>query len=265
MKHGRLAVLMYHAIPAGEGRADDGADAHYSVSRETFRKHLAAMRELGLRPSAVRDVLASGAGHGCVGVTFDDGHESNAHAAMDLAAASGNADFFVNPGRVGQRHYLDWAALRDLAKAGMSIQSHGQDHRYMDELDEREIESELATSKAHIEDQLGAPVTLFAPPGGRLRPVVPVIAQRLGYRALCSSSVGLWATGGDRWRIPRLAVLASTGDAQMRRWLEQDAWELTRLRVRHGALTGAKLLLGNRGYERLRASLLGGGTPNAAP
>jgi peptidoglycan/xylan/chitin deacetylase (PgdA/CDA1 family) len=254
-----VTVLMYHAVL--DARADaTGSDPHYAVADGAFRAQLAEMAARGLQAASVRDILRDGLGHARIALTFDDGHGSNLAAAEAIALAGGSADFFVNPEHVGRRGFLDWAALRDMAAAGHSIQSHGQTHRYMDELPDDEIESELRRSRAEIEDHLGSAVTLFAPPGGRLRPSVARIAERLGYQAICSSRSALWRPGASAWNVPRLAVLASTSAAQFSRWLSQDAWELARLRLRHGVLQGSKRLLGNAGYERVRRRLLGART-----
>ena len=257
-----LTVLMYHALAGDHGECE-GADPHYAVGRATFDAQLAAIAHEGLRPCSVASLLVGTGLKGAIGITFDDGHESNARAAAAIASHAGSADLFVNPTNVGKRDHLDWAGLADLAKAGFSIQSHGHMHRYFDELSENEIEQELAASKAAIEDRIGQPVVLFAPPGGRLAPCVPAVARRLGYLGLCSSQVGVWRTSATSWNIPRFAVLATTGPRQFRHWILQDRWELAKLRLRHGALRGAKHLLGNQGYERLRARLLGtaGGGP----
>ncbi|HSN19618.1 MAG TPA: polysaccharide deacetylase family protein [Usitatibacter sp.] len=247
-------VLMYHAI-AEAGRECAEADPRYTVGRADFRRQLAAIEAAGLRAASLATLLERRT-PGAVAITFDDGHESNAIAAADLLARCGSADLFVNPSRVGTKHFLDWAALRDLAAAGLSIQSHGETHRYLDDLGDAEIERELAVSKARIEERVGRPVTLFAPPGGRLPARALPVALRVGYRALCSSVAGLWRGGAATHPIPRLAVLAATGDTRFCRWILQEPWEIARLAVRHRVLAGAKTLLGNGGYERVRARLL---------
>ncbi len=247
---------MYHALFDAHGDCT-GADAHYAVTREAFRRQLAEVKRGGAVPSSVASLLAATNGKHCVAYTFDDGHVSNADAAMDIAAEGGTADFFINSSVVGRVPVLDWPTLREMADAGASIQSHGHTHRYFDALSEGEIRDELATSKAMIEAHLGTPVTIFAPPGGRLQPAVARIARELGYEAICSSGVGLWKLDGSRWNIPRFAVLRATSDAQFRHWIEQDRVELIKLTVRHRALDSAKRILGNRGYEKLRARLLG--------
>jgi peptidoglycan/xylan/chitin deacetylase (PgdA/CDA1 family) len=251
----KLAVLMYHAI--GENKlAGDLADPHYTVTRAAFRHHLERVRAIGHTASSVARILATGQSQAKVAFTFDDGHASNAAASMDILDHGGCADLFVNPAMVGQANFLDWQALSDLAKAGISIQSHGQTHRYFDELSDADVDQELSTSKSTIEDRVGHPVTLFAPPGGRLNPRVAGIAQRLGYQGICSSRAGLWRIQDGDWHIPRLAVLASTSAGQFDRWIAQDSREFARMAVRDRTLTLAKRLLGNAGYERLRARLL---------
>jgi peptidoglycan/xylan/chitin deacetylase (PgdA/CDA1 family) len=263
----KLTVLMYHALIDDKGRAE-GADAHYAVTREVFRQHIAAVKIKGATPRSVASILAEDHGVGnAIAFTFDDGHASNADAAMDLASEGGSADFFINSSTVGSANILDWPTLREMVKAGASIQSHGHTHRYFDELSEGEIREELTTSKAEIEAHVGAAVTIFAPPGGRLQPAVARIAREVGFTAICSSSVGLWKLDGSRWNIPRFAVLQGTGEAQFRRWLSQDRVELFKLTTRQGVLDGAKKILGNKGYEKLRARLLGGNPParSAAP
>ena len=255
---------MYHAITDDTSASLD-VDFHYAVTRAKFREHLELVREMGFRASSVASILASQQNNSRnetvrqIAFTFDDGHESNAAAADDLLAISGSADLFINSSMVGKKSYLDWHALSDLAKAGISIQSHSDTHRYLDELSEDEIKKELATSKSEIEDHVGVAVTLFAPPGGRMKKCVTGIAQELGYHGICSSRVGVWNKGATSWNIPRLAVLSTTSDIQLARWIKQEESEIFRLKLRHGLLTSAKFLLGNQGYERLRVQLLGQG------
>jgi peptidoglycan/xylan/chitin deacetylase (PgdA/CDA1 family) len=251
----KLTVLMYHAVTDSGGECS-GADPHYAVTRSTFRMHLALVRDSGFLVSSVAGILASGPEGGKIAFTFDDGHESNAAAAADILEHGGSADFFVNPAMVGQRNYLDWQALEDLAENGISIQSHGDTHRYFDDLSETEIERELYDSKSRIEEKLARRVTLFAPPGGRMNVAVATIAKRLGYHGICSSRAGIWRAEASTWQIPRFAILASTSDDQFRRWIGQDAWEVARIMSRDRVLQGAKRLLGNRRYEQLRSRLI---------
>lgn len=250
-------VLMYHAVPAS-GQADGASDPHYSVSLREFIGHLELMTALGLSPRSVREVLDARLpqGRGCpVAITFDDGHESNFAAYAEIARRGGSADLFVNPSTIGMRGFLSWAQLRELARHGASIQSHGHRHVSLDELSSREVELELAESRRCIEDELGAPAVLFAPPNGRMRPDLPRRARLLGYRAVCSSRVGLWRDVQVA-EIPRLAVHAQTTPQRLRAWLTRSPWAMARLHARALALGAGKRVLGAGVYRALREALL---------
>lgn len=251
----RVMVLMYHALLDTDGRCE-GADPHYAVTPEVFAAQLEAIAAHGLRAASVVDLLDSELPGHAVALTFDDGHASNALAAERVLARGGRADFFVNPGLVGDARLLSWAALRDLAAAGLSIQSHGHRHRHLDGLTAAEVRAELADSKHEIEDRLGRPVSLFAPPGGRLAAGLFETARALGYRAVCSSRVDLWRPGAS-FEVPRFAVLRGTDAVRFGRWLRQEPLELLGRRLRWRALDRAKQLLGPGGYERARQRLLG--------
>lgn len=249
-------VLMYHATAA---QADelDSADPHYAVGLAMFRDHLAALHDLGLRAQAVEAVPVGPQASTHVGMTFDDGHATNLAAAEALAERGWSGTFFVNPSAVGSHDFLSWAALRDMATAGMSIQSHAQHHRYLDDLSWDAQREEVTRSKAEIEQHLGRPVTVFAPPGGRTTPDVTALARQAGYTMLCNSRVGVWHTQRDSvWDVPRFAVLASTPLHQLRQWAQQAPGEVAKQVLRYRALRLAKRLLGNAGYDRLRGAVL---------
>ena len=255
-----LAVLMYHAVQPDAGPCPGGAEPNYTVTRGGFAQQLQMLEAAGRRAGSVARHLA---GLGSAGpqtlLTFDDGHASNAFAAELLAGQGGSADFFVNPSTVGQPDFLSWPALREMAAMGMSIQSHGMHHRYLDQLSPQEVERELVDSKAEIEARIGSPVTLFAPPGGRQSQGLAEVARRAGYQRICSSRAAYWQPGQpgpDGIEIPRLAVLSATADAQFGRWIALDPDELAWQQRRYRALRLAKGLLGNRSYDAVRGVLL---------
>ncbi|MFM2067515.1 MAG: hypothetical protein RLZZ584_2424 [Pseudomonadota bacterium] len=256
-----ITVLMYHAIP-DDGPVQPGADPHYSVGLRDFERQLGLMRTLGLRPSSVAELLVTPvSGRAAVAITFDDGHVTNHAAAASLHAAGGSADFFINPSTVGTPGFLSWAQLREMAGWGMSIQSHGMHHHFLNDLGPAEVRAELADSKSEIEARLGRAVTLYAPAGGRVVPGLHSLALGLGYERICSSRVDLWdeaaeLAGDDSDDIPRLAMLAGTQDAQLQRWLRQSRLEMTWQTGRHALLRSAKQALGNRAYVLLRGRLL---------
>lgn len=276
------AVLMYHAV-TGPGSDASEADPHYAVDMATFDRHLRCARESGVVPSSVAAIQAgvarAPAGRPAVALTFDDGHVTHAAAAERLALDGASADFFVNPGLVGRRGLLDWGALREMAEAGQSIQSHGWTHAYLDTLSPAQVRESLHRSKAVIEDRLGRAVTLFAPPGGKRVPGLEALAASLGYAAVCDSRAGLWRPldrapwlAAPAMAVPRLAVRAATPVSTVAAWMRGASAAVWREQVRERALVGARRLLGPGRYETARARLLavrdaartgngGGGSP----
>lgn len=245
-------ALMYHAL-SGPGSPSEGQDAHYSVSPAQFAAQLALVARHGGGVSA-RDWLA-GTAQGAAILTFDDGHLSNYSLAMPaLLEAGAGADFFVNPGRVGSPGFADWVQLREMAERGLSIQSHGWNHRYFTELAPVELREDLTRSRKTIEDRLGHAVRLLAPPGGRMPARLAEVARECGYSHVLSSQPGrLRDTGAPV--LPRMAVTTQLDLATLQAWLAGRG--LARARLRYATLGLAKRTLGDRGYERLRARLLG--------
>ncbi|HET8870894.1 MAG TPA: polysaccharide deacetylase family protein [Aquabacterium sp.] len=254
----RCTVLMYHATHRSPTELG-GADPHYAVGLDVFERHLDYIEKAGKTARAVERVPdAVQHGEHPVGMTFDDGHVTNLQAAQALAARGWSGTFFVNPGTVGTPHYLSWEQLREMVRMGMSIQSHAQFHRYQDELSYDEQWDDLNRSKAEIEQALDQAVTVFAPPGGRTSGHTRELAQKAGYAWVSTSRVGLWNVDRDsRWDVPRFAVLAGTPLLQLQAWINQAPVEIGKQVWRYRILRGAKNLLGNGGYERLRSAVLG--------
>jgi peptidoglycan/xylan/chitin deacetylase (PgdA/CDA1 family) len=246
-------ALMYHALWAVD---DDkaGADPHYAVPLPRFAEQLALCQRIGGAAISARDWLSGRAG---VILTFDDGHLSNHRLAFPaLRAAGAGADFFVNPAQVGTSGFASWAELREMGEAGMSIQSHGLDHRnYLTTLSPSRLREELRRARMEIEEKIGRPVTLLAPPGGRAPRDLEQIAREVGYAHVFGSNPESISRDG-RHSHGRFAVTAG---------LEQPAFESLlrggrarlRAQVRHAVLALAKRALGDNLYERTRARFVG--------
>jgi peptidoglycan/xylan/chitin deacetylase (PgdA/CDA1 family) len=261
MSESSLTVLMYHAVL--DQPRDPWSDPQYTVLRPCFRAQMQWLTDQAIQVCCVASqLLPDGSPHRRVAMTFDDGHVSNAWVAQVLASAGASADFFVNPARVGRPGFLGWSDLREMASWGMSIQSHGMAHRYLDEMTAVEADDDLRRSKAIIEDHVGMAVSLFAPPGGRHGPGLAGAARALGYRRVCLSRPGRWGRLPGQVEVPRMAVLATTDLMQWQRWVLQQDAELWRQRGRYALLAGAKAVLGNQRYERWRQVALRA-TPSA--
>ena len=246
-------ALMYHALWAVP---DDlaGADSHYAVALPRFTEQLALCQRIAGGAVSARDWLRGRAG---VILTFDDGHVSNHRLGFPaLRAAGAGADFFVNPAQVGTTGFATWPELREMAEAGMSIQSHGLDHRsYLTTLSPSRLREDLRRARLEIEENIGQPVTLLSPPGGRAPRNLERIAQEVGYTHVFGSNPATISRDG-RHTHGRFAVTAG---------LEQRAFESllrggrarVRAQLRHAVLALAKRALGDGMYERTRARFTG--------
>jgi peptidoglycan/xylan/chitin deacetylase (PgdA/CDA1 family) len=247
----RTIALMYHAI--GEGAAAN-ADPHYTVARERFARQLGVSERVGGAVVSARDWLAGRPG---VIFTFDDGDETNHRVAWPLLATAGaTADFFVNPAQVGTPGYATWAELREMSDAGMSIQSHGLDHRvFLTELPPLRLREDLRRARLEIEEHVGRPVTLLAPAGGREPANLPDIALEVGYTRVMNSKPGR-IRAEDGPTLGRLAVTAHLDDATLESWLRGGRAMLA-AQARYAVLGLAKRALGDDAYQRVRNRLLG--------
>ncbi|MBD9479911.1 polysaccharide deacetylase family protein [Pseudoxanthomonas sp. PXM02] len=251
---GPVVALMYHALHTGATPA--GQDPHYTLAADDFDLQMQEIAASGGGSSAA--TLLQGTSRARIVVTFDDGHVSNHAVALPLLTRHGiSADFFINPATVGTAGFLDWNQLREMNDAGMSIQSHGYDHVYLTQLDGQRLRQTLKAARDEIEQQVGAAVTLLAPPGGRMPRDLLSIAQECGYTHVLSSEPGVLAAADGASRpLPRMAMTAATGHLTFQRWIRRDHVAIGHERLRYRGLAFAKRMLGDTGYERLRAVAL---------
>lgn len=252
-----LPVLMYHGLHA-DGAGPGHFDPVYSVHPDRFARQLDGLLAKGYRTVRLDAACdhPNAAGKSVV-ISFDDGDVSNALVALPLLRQRGMvAEFFITSDFIGQPGWLDADGIRALAEAGMGIGSHGRSHRFLEDLDAGEMEAELRDSKTRLEAICRRPVDAIALPGGRGARREHEAARALGYRHLLGSVPGTNRhPGSARW-LQRIAV---TRDMSERRFHDLVQWRGLAPRLvlgRHLALGVPKRVLGNAGYERLRARLL---------
>lgn len=172
--------------------SDIGQDAaKYCISHELFLRILDEVME---RPD--------------IDLTFDDGYASDTEIALPALRERGlTARFFPLAGYLGRPGYLDGDGVRTLARAGMSIGSHGMRHRSWRGLDADATQEELSTARALLAEAAGVPVTTAACPLGQYDRRLLSALRRLGYRQVFTSD----STPARRgcWLQPRYSLLRS--------------------------------------------------------
>ena len=241
---------MYHGV--GNDEQTEGSDPHYRVTEETFLRHLSLIKN----SVSIERQFADSKSINTHAITFDDGHISNYEVAFPLLLEKRmTADFYVNSDSIGTKNYISWPQLKEMAQAGMSIQSHGHEHKYISDLSEQEITKQLDYSKKLIEDKLGNSVFVFAPPGGRYDDRVVEISKSLGYKLISSSIPGV-VPKSKSFILPRFAVTHNTSDSKISNWQNRlslnSIFEVSKYQI----LKNAKKVFGNKSYEKVRAILL---------
>jgi peptidoglycan/xylan/chitin deacetylase (PgdA/CDA1 family) len=253
-----LPILMYHGLHADE-QAHGRYDPVYSVRPDDFARQLDWLLANGYRTvrSGDRAMQAPRDDTRPVAITFDDGDVSNVEVALPLLRERGmTAEFFITSDFIGQEGMVNAADMRALAAAGMGIGAHGRSHAFLEDMGIDELDAELRDSRACLAAITGQRIDALALPGGRGGERERRAALAIGYRHLLGSVPGPNRDPQpDDW-MQRLAVTRDTTPAAFAALV---AWQGLRPRIaqaRFLALALPKRVLGNAGYERLRARLL---------
>jgi peptidoglycan/xylan/chitin deacetylase (PgdA/CDA1 family) len=202
LANSRLAILGFHKIgPPPTG----GWETWSYIPEAAFAGYLECLRDTGWEVIGLEGLLSGlrapeSLPRRAALLTFDDGYRSNLTKAVPWLVRFGYpAVMFVPTDFIGRRNSFDrdaepdeaictWEELRELERAGVSIQSHGVSHRTLSALDPSEQEVELVRSKAVLEDGLDKPVEVFCYPygdAGRDAERTARTLQRAGYQAAC--------------------------------------------------------------------------------
>jgi peptidoglycan/xylan/chitin deacetylase (PgdA/CDA1 family) len=190
MPRPEIINLSFHGVGTPSAPPREPGEHDYWISSDAF---LAILDEVQ--------------GRGDVRLSFDDGNSSDVEAALPALVERGmTADFFVVAGRIGTSENIDQDGVRALRAAGMSVGTHGMDHRSWRGLDERDLEVELVRAREAIAEVAGAPVDSAALPLGQYDRAVLAALRRLDYRVVYTSDARRACEGA--WLQPRYSVRA---------------------------------------------------------
>lgn len=249
-------VLMYHGV--GDEPAPH-SEPRYTVSETKFATQLDLLLQARATVLSLEACLSQGDGGGKAGVvlTFDDGEASVVHRALPLMAARSMAGtVYVTTDWIGQPGYASADELRGLRAAGWTVGAHSMSHRYLSGLGDQELDLELTGSRQALVELLGEPVVHMSLPGGRAEPRVMEAARRAGYDSVATSAPGRWTAGTSTLDLPRLTVLADTSSKTFEGLIRGHLPTYLKIMGRAVALDGAKYVLGDRRYDRLRGGVL---------
>ena len=201
MRGNRLVNICFHGIGT-PGRDLEVGEAPYWVSIPRFREVMSYLAE---RPE--------------VAVSFDDGNTSDVELALPvLRAHRMRASFFPIASRLDKPGSVDGGHLRLLTREGMTVGSHGMNHRGWRRLSQADAEIELVQARRAIEDACGSAVSSAACPLGQYDRSSLARLRQLGYTQVFTSDRS--ASRSSHWLQPRYSVTAHDTAASVRALVE---------------------------------------------
>jgi peptidoglycan/xylan/chitin deacetylase (PgdA/CDA1 family) len=239
-------VLCYHAL-------SHTWEADLSTTPERFEGQVQQLLERGYRGVRFTEAVYSPPQGRVVAITFDDAYRSVIELALPIlerlrvpATVFVPTDY-IGAGRVMQWPGIDqwlngpsereltpmsWSEIQSLAAAGWEIGSHSGSHPHLTQLNDAELEDELARSKVACERYLSGTCTSLAYPYGDVDPRVVAAAEKVGYATAAALPQRLDSRGPLEW--PRIGVYRADDDLRfrlkvsptLRRLRSSPAWEL---------------------------------------
>lgn len=209
----RVPILMYHYISV----PPPGADKYrvdLSVTPDNFERQLSYLKANGFKTVSLADVYA----HLSEGkplppkpvvLTFDDGYLDAYTKAFPLLKKYGmRGTFFVSTDLINYKNpeHVTWKMVREMADAGMSIESHARTHRDLRQRDNAFLLWEILGPVEQITHYAGKKPCFFAYPSGRYDANVMKMLREVGMLAAVTTEPGAIQSLGNAMLWPRLRV-----------------------------------------------------------
>ncbi len=217
-----IPLLMYHrVIDKTEGAGEHGI----YVTTKQFEAHLNYLHSKGYQTlyfNELKNIIHSGINKKYVMITFDDGYEDNYYNAMPLLKKYNfKATIFL----VADKTYNEWDCKKesdteykllsdnhicDMINNGIEFGSHTLSHADLTALDHNDFTQEIVKSKKLLEEKVGAEITTFAYPYGKLNPKIKSAVKDAGYKFGLATDSGPLAIHEDYFEIRRIAIFPNT-------------------------------------------------------
>lgn len=222
-------VLCYHIVESPQ-------DPRMEVSRETFQQHMRYLALTGYNVIPLREAYEYATGKrdsipkNSVVVTIDDGWRSTyTEVFPEMQKRNFPFTVFIYPQIIGKTALaLTWKQVREMADAGVDIQSHSLTHPFLtrarhqslsDPEYEAWVEKELVQSKKILEKETGRTVSYLAYPYGDYNTALTRIVARAGYDAALTCEFGRVRAGSNPLRMKRFVIDKGMDFASFRHFL----------------------------------------------
>ncbi|MCC6862445.1 MAG: polysaccharide deacetylase family protein [Bryobacterales bacterium] len=199
-------ILTYHSI--------DDSGSVISTSPRDFRRQMRSLAESGRPVVGLSEVAGTPGG---VAITFDDGFRNLLDVALPVLRqysfpatvfvvsrfAGGTNRWWQPVAGIPELPLMTWGEIREVLAGGIAVGAHSRSHPDLTRLSAGEAETELAGSKADLEQAIGRPVRALAYPYG-LRSAALVELARRHFSVACSTELRGIRPGGDPLDLPRI-------------------------------------------------------------
>lgn len=210
-----ITILCYHqVVPQAKNL--------YEVSCETFKEHLRIIRSSGYQVINSQrviellsniDTLASNSAQKYVVITFDDGYKSVYDYAFPIMKEFNYVGVAcIYPQFINSKNAMSWEQLKELVKAGWSIESHSFSHINLWKVKKNHANCrsiyirEIIHSKKVIEEKLGCIVNFIAWPYGIYTQEAEELAKKAGYIGAFTVEGGANYPGIGLFRLKRQII-----------------------------------------------------------
>ena len=204
-----VPVLYYHSVlPDAEVTTHN----EVTISPEKLKEELMIVKELGyttITISELTDYLNNNKPipEKSILITFDDGYTDNyVHAFPILKELNMKATIFMIASQVDSGYYMSTSQLKEMSDYGLDIESHTNNHVYLDKLSYDEQLKELKDSKEKLEKILGKEVTSIAYPYGNYNEDTKKATVDAGYTLAFTTNKGLAKRTNNKVELNRIYV-----------------------------------------------------------
>ncbi len=197
-------ILMYH-------RFGEPNHSTSNVSIETFKAHLAELRDGGYTVLPVPEIVAAlkegrPLPDRAVGITVDDAYLSVYERGWPLLREAGfPLTLFVAAGPVDEARngYMSWDQVREMMKEGVTIGHHTIWHRRLQRATPTRVVREIGEASLRYQAELGLVPKIFSYPYGEYSLAVRQAVIDAGFVAAFTQISGVAYAGGDLHTLPR--------------------------------------------------------------
>lgn len=253
----KVPILMYHEIYklVERDRLRGLTNPAYNTEINVFRKQMAYLYAKRIKSLTIDELFLEGSSHRgeeAICLTFDDGWRGNyLHAYPVLQEHGLKATFFIATDLIGKPLYMTWEDIKEMAASGMSIQSHTATHRPLAHMGGERVLFELSESKRVIEERLGKEVRHLSLPHGSMNGSTWSIAEKVGYKSICTSGIGFQTQGFNGPWLRRINIGDGISEKKFQLIVQGKGRAIWRMRLSKDLKNTLREIIGQNNYRKL--------------